>query len=210
MRASILATITGIALAMHESAAGADCVTIGKPRPTVSYTYQHSESTGRRSQYTQRWEELTDTVGRVRIVSPRGTEIQVNSHRIVDDVAVLDRTSKLAVGGSVIESTTFRPGLVTDPAFRACTGSSWPIPAVTVSFQSGQTRASAPNPAGTLKIIAIREPVRVPAGQFDTVHYIRTSQSRDEYWKSIEHGVIVKHVGTLPNFVVTEELLSIK
>jgi hypothetical protein len=39
---------------------------------------------------------------------------------------------------------------------------------------------------------------------------VRTSQSRDEYWKSLEHGVIVRHVATLPNSVVTEELVSIK
>ena len=65
-------------------------------------------------------------------------------------------------------------------------------------------------PAGTLRIVAIREKVTVPAGTFDAVHYIRTSQSTDEYWKSLEHGVIVKHIGTLPTGVVTEVLLSIK
>lgn len=50
----------------------------------------------------------------------------------------------------------------------------------------------------------------MPAGQFDTVHYIRTSQSTDEYGKSIDHGVIVKHIGTLPGAAVTEVLLSVK
>jgi len=42
------------------------------------------------------------------------------------------------------------------------------------------------------------------------VRYVRTSQSTDEYWKSIEHGVIVKHTGTLPVGTVTDVLVSIR
>jgi len=99
---------------------------------------------------------------------------------------------------------------VGDPAFRACAGRSWTIPSVTASYQSGATKASAATPAGTLRIVAIREKVTVPAGTFDAVRYVRTSQSTDEYWKSTEHGVVVKHIGTLPNAVVTEELVAIK
>ncbi len=52
--------------------------------------------------------------------------------------------------------------------------------------------------------------VTVPAGTFDTVHYIRTSQSTDEYWKSLEHGVVVKHVATLPMGTMTEVLSAIR
>jgi hypothetical protein len=81
---------------------------------------------------------------------------------------------------------------------------------VTATYQSTQANASAQTPAGTLRIIAIREKVTVPAGEFDTVHYVRTSQSTDEYWKSIEHGVVVKHVATLPGAVATHVLLSVK
>jgi hypothetical protein len=77
-------------------------------------------------------------------------------------------------------------------------------------LQSGQINASSGTPAGTLTIIAIRERVNVPAGQFDTAHYIRTSQSTDEYWKSIDHGVVVKHIAILTGAVVTEVLLSIR
>jgi len=104
----------------------------------------------------------------------------------------------------------FQPGIIGDTGFRACAGRSWPIPSVTASYQSGQTKASTSTPAGTLRVVAIHEKITVPAGTFDTVHYIRTSQSTDEYWKSIEQGVVVKHVGTLPNAVVTETLISIK
>jgi hypothetical protein len=111
----------------------------------------------------------------------------------------------------VLDATTFTPGLVSDPAFRACAGRSWPIRPVTATFQqSGQTNASAQTPAGTLRIISIHEAISVPAGSFDTVHYVRTSQSTDEYWKSIEHGVVVKHTGTLPVGTVSETLVEIR
>jgi hypothetical protein len=188
----------------------ADCVTIAVPRTSVGYTYEHVESTGNQSRYTQHWESVTATGSRVRVTGPRGTEIQVSEHHIVDDVMVLDRQSKLNPDGSVLDATAFRPGIVGDPAFRACAGRSWPIPSVTATYQSSQHKASARTPAGTLKIIAIREKVTVPAGRFDTVHYFRTSQSTDEYWKSIDHGVVVKHIATVRGAVVTEALLSIK
>jgi hypothetical protein len=197
-------------LAMGQAVAPANCVTIAIPTPSVGYTYDHTEATGNRSQYTQHWESVTTTGSRVRVTGPRGTEIQVSDHHIVDDVMVLDRQGKVHANGGVIDATAFRPGLVGDPAFRACAGRSWPIPSVTATYQSSQNNASAATPAGTLKIIAIREKVTVPAGQFDTVHYVRTSQSTDEYWKAIDHGVVVKHVATLPGAVVTEVLLSIK
>jgi hypothetical protein len=74
----------------------------------------------------------------------------------------------------------------------------------------GSTSARARTPAGTLFIAQIRERVTVPAGTFDTVHYVRTSQSRDDYWKSIQHGVIVKHVATVRGNSVSETLVSIK
>ena len=144
------------------------------------------------------------------MIGPRGIKIQVTEHRIDDDVSILDRQSKLNANGGVIDATTFRPGMVGDPAFRACAGRSWPIRAVTATYQSTQAKASAQTPAGTLRIIAIREKVTVPAGEFETVHYSRTSQSTDECWKSIEHGVMVKHVATLPGAVVTHLLTSMK
>ena len=50
----------------------------------------------------------------------------------------------------------------------------------------------------------------MPAGTFDTVRYIRTSQSVDEYWKSIEHGVVVKHIATANGVTITETLTAIK
>ena len=205
-----LAAICIACVAVHSAALAADCVTIGKPGPLATFAYRHTESTGRRSQSTHRWEELTDSGSRVRVTGPAGTHVQLNQHHIARHVVVLDKTSKLTASGSVIETTAFSPGIVSDPVLRACAGDSWPIPASVASYQSGQTRATARSPAGTLRIVSLREKVTVPAGQFDTVRYTRTSQSRDEYWKSIEHGVVVKHIGKLPNVTVTEELVSIR
>jgi hypothetical protein len=168
------------AIAHLQTALASDCVTIGKPGPSVGYTYEHTESTGGKSQYTSRWEEVTAAGSRVRTTRAGGTVVQVNEHHIVDDVMVLDRSTQLNGNGGVDGATAFRPGLVGDPAFRACAGRSWPIPPVTATYQSSQTTASSPTPPGTLRIIAINEKMTVPAGTFNTVHYVRTSQSTDE------------------------------
>ena len=157
------------------------------------------------------WESVTDTGSRVRVVGPLGTEVQVNVHKIVDDVAMLSQMKKLNVRGDVIDSTSFSPGLVSDPAFRVCEGKSWRIPTVQATYQSAKQNASTGTPAGTLRIVAIRESLTVPAGKFDTVHYIRTSQSIDEYWKALDQGVIVKHIATIPRVgSVTDTLVSTK
>jgi hypothetical protein len=191
-------------------AAAGDCVTIGTPKPTVTYVYQHSESRGKVTEMTTTWESVTATGSRSRTTGPQGVVVQVNEHHIADDVAILDKSTKLDARGTAIDTTAFRPGIVSDPAFRACAGRSWPIPSVTASYQSAQANASSPTPAGTLRIVAVRERVTVPAGTFDTVRYVRTSQSTDEYWKSIEHGVVVKHVATLPAGTMTEVLSAIR
>ena len=206
----LTAPVASSPTAWQSKAGAGDCVTIGKPKPGAVYVYEHAESTGRKVQNTQQWESLTDKGFRMKAVGSKGPELVVNEHRIVDDVAVIDKSSKLGPGGAVLESTTFRPGLVADPAFRACAGRSWNIDSVSASYQSRAASHSAPTPAGTLRIVSIRERITVPAGTFETVRYIRTSQSTDEYWKSIEHGVIVKHIGRLPMGTVTETLVAIK
>jgi hypothetical protein len=186
------------------------CVDIGTPRPALVFTYRLTVSTGTTSQFTHQWESVTPTESRVRVHGTRGIEIVANRHRIVNDASVIERTTKANANGAVTETTTFQPGIVGDPAFRACVGRSWQIPSVTASFRSGTQNHSSPTPAGLLSISAIREKVTVPAGTFDTVRYTRTSQSRDEYWKSIEHGVVVRHIGVLPTGRTIEELIAIK
>jgi hypothetical protein len=206
--ASGAAVVTGTAA--QQARGAADCVAIGTPKPTATYVYQHTDTRGTVTEVATIWESVTTTGSRARTSGPQGVTVQVNEHQIVDDVAILAKTTKLDAKGTVIDTTTFRPGLVSDPAVRGCAGRSWPIPTVTASYQSTRTNASAPTPAGTLEIVAIRERVTVPAGTFDTVRYIRTSQSTDEYWKSLEHGVVVKHTATLPMGTVTEVLSAIR
>ncbi len=188
----------------------ADCVTIARPRPSATYVYQHTEPDGRATRVTNTWESVNETGSRLRAEGPNGIFVQVNEHHIEDDVAVLDRSSKLGPGGAPLDATKFRPGLISDPAFRACAGQSWPIRSVTATYESGQANASMQTPAGTLRIVSIHERITVPAGSFDTVHYVRTSQSNDEYWKSVEHGVVVKHVANVPVGTVTEVLVEIR
>jgi hypothetical protein len=194
----------------QERAGESNCVAIGTPKPTAVYTYRLTQSTGIVSRYTQQWETVTTTGSKVRVSGPKRIEIQTNQHRIVNDAMVLDRSTKTNANGVIIDATTFTPGIVGDPAFRACAGRSWQIHSVTASYQSGATKASSATPAGTLRIVAIREKVTVPAGTFDAVHYVRTSQSTDEYWKSIDHGVVVKHIAVLPMGRVIDELIAIK
>jgi hypothetical protein len=130
-------------------ATGGDCVTIGTPKPSVTYVYLHSEPRGKVTEVTTTWESVTSVGSRSRTTGSQGVIVQVNEHHIADDVAVLDKSAKFDAKGSAIDTTTFRPGIVSDPAFRACTGRSWPIPSVTASYQSAQVNASSPTPAGT-------------------------------------------------------------
>jgi len=207
--AALVVASCGVLLAAAGQRAGEpNCVTIAKPSPSTVYTYQHSESSGKVTQTTQQWERVDATGFRERVTTPAGVQVKVNEHHIVDDVAVIDKSTTLSATGAVIDATTFVPGIAGDPAFKACVGKSWPIVQSTATYNPGQHKAM--TPAGTLTIVAIHEKITVPAGTFDTVHYTRTSQSADEYWKSIDEGVIVKHIGTLPSVRVTEVLQSIR
>jgi hypothetical protein len=208
---ALAAPISLVSAPLQRGRASSDvCVTIGTPEPTASYVIQHSESNGKTTTITQVWESVTETGSRMKWTGPAGNWIQVTDHHIQDDVSVLDRTSKLDMNGAVTEVTSFRPGIVGDPAFRACAGRTWQIPAVTALFQSGTLKVTQQTPAGSLRIVNIRERVTVPAGTFETVHYVRTSQSADEYWKSIDRGVIVKHIGKVNSVTITETLTAIK
>ena len=155
---------------------------------------------------------MTATGSTLTTTGPAGTIVQVNTHQILGDVAILKLSLKTNAKGGLISSTEFSPGLVSDPAFRACANKSWSIGSVAVSYRSSSGQAgSAMAPSGMLSILGIREKVSVPAGTFDTVHYLRaTSDSRDEYWKSTQHGVIVKHLATSRGGNVSEQLTSIR
>jgi len=203
-----------------EPQAHTDCVDIGKPQPTMGYTYRYRDSRGGAAEYTSRWDEVSATGSRVR-TARRGAggssaSVQVNRHRIVDNIVMIEQSTQSGTdtNGPLRNATTFRPAIFGDPAFRACAGRSWRIASVTATHVSLRGSHSAKSDVGELRIVALRVPVTVPAGRFDTVHYTRTMTSpvgrvTDEYWKSIEHGVIVKHRSTLPGATVSEELVSI-
>jgi hypothetical protein len=197
-------------------AAAPDCVTIGKPQPSKVYVYSRRDFNDALNEFTNQWQEVSETGLRLRV--KRGTEVIIytNRHRIVDDVSVIDSSSQALANGSLIEKTTFRPGVIGDPAFKACAGRSWTIIAGTASHESTKTGTiSVPTDRGSLRIMALRESVTVPAGRFDAVRYIRTmatpsGQTIDEYWKSIEHGVVVKQISTAPGGRSTMVLVRIQ
>ena len=218
MRFSVsVAVLIAAALCIHGRAAvlppaQGDCVSIGTPKPSLTYTYRHTDANGAVTQVATQWDSVTPTGSRHRAVGPTGLTIQENEHHVVDDVAYLDRQSVVNERGVRQSSTVFKPAIVSDPAFRACAGKAWTGEASAVTFQSaGRGPASAKMGPVSLRIIAIREAVTVGAGRFDTVHYIRESSSVDEYWKSMEHGVVVRHTAKIGGRIVaTEELVSIK
>lgn len=197
----------------------ADCVVIGTPKPALTYTYSRTER-GATVEYSTQWEEVTATGSRQRTTRAGrggGTSNNVSRHRVENDVSIIQETvqSGAGEGGAFTSTTTFEPGVVGDPFGRACAGRSWPIASITAINRSGRGTFSAKSDAGELKILGIRERVIVPAGTFDTIHYTRTTTSArgtvvDEYWKSTEHGVTVKHQSTLLGTFTTEVLQSIQ
>jgi hypothetical protein len=142
-----------------------------------------------------------------------GVSTYVSQHRVVDDVFVLDAStaSGTDASGPFKNSMAYKPGAIGDPAFRACMGKTWTIPSVNATSTSMQGSFSTKTGPGTMAIAAIHESVTVPAGTFDTVRYVKTmGPVRDEFWKSIEHGVTVKRTSAQPGAVGTEQLIAIK
>jgi hypothetical protein len=197
----------------------ADCVALGTPNPSLTYTYVRTER-GTTVEYSTQWEEVTDTGSRQRTTRAGrggGTSNNVSRHRVENDVSIIQETVQSGTGGTgpFTSTTVFEPGVVGDPFGRACTGRSWPIASVTAINRSARGTFSARSDAGELKMLGIHERVTVAAGMFDTVHYTRTTSGArgtivDEYWKSIEHGVVVKHIATVNGVTITETLTAIK
>lgn len=193
----------------------AGCVTIAMPKSGRGFTYRQIQSSGGASEFTEWWESFTNTGSRLLTTSGRskGTGIlTVNKHRIVNDVLVLDSSGQTGPGAG--GSSWFKPGVVSAP-MRACEGRSWPVPGVTVTNQSSRGTFSAGSDAGTLTIVATHESITVPAGKFDTVHWVRNLRTQaglqmNEYWTSIDQGVVVKRMHTTRGIVITATLQAIK
>ena len=192
---------------------------LGTPNPSLTYTYIRTER-GATVEYSTQWEEVTDTGSRQRTTRAGrggGTSNNVSRHRVENDVSIILETVQSGTDGSgpFTSTTVFEPGVVGDPFGRACAGRSWPIASVTAINRSARGTFSAKSDAGELKMLGIHERVTVAAGTFDTIHYTRTTAGArgtivDEYWKSIEHGVTVKHQSTLIGMFTTEVLQSIR
>ncbi|HEX7140619.1 MAG TPA: hypothetical protein VF219_22395, partial [Vicinamibacterales bacterium] len=88
----------------EQRGASPDCVAIGRPKPSATYVYQHTEPAGRATRVTNTWESVTETGSRLRADGPAGVFVQVNEHHIDDDVTVLDKSSKLGSNGSPIDT----------------------------------------------------------------------------------------------------------
>ena len=224
IRGSIAATIAAFALALplKIAAAGdakilpvAGCVDIAMPKPGRGYSYRQTQSNGPATEFTDWWESFTKTGSRL-LTTPgrsKGSGIlTVNKHRIVNDVLILDSSSQTGPGAG--GSSWYKPGVVSAP-MRACQGRSWPVSGVTVTNRSSQGTFSARSDEGTLKIVAFRESITVPAGKFDTAHYVRNMRTAaglqlNEYWTSIDHGIVVKRMHTVRGIVITATLQAIK
>lgn len=195
------------------AAATANCVVFGKPKPTTTYVYRRSDSSGPVTQYSHRWTEFTAERASVSVVRGKVNEVVVNQHKIEDDVTMI--AAMVSRSSSGTSRTDFRPAMTGDPMFRACAGRTWNIKAVAATYTAGAQVSTAYTYAGTMRIVSLRETIQVPAGRFECVRYTRTLSTRtgpslDEYWKSVDHGVVVKQVSKVGGWTSTSELAAIK
>ena len=190
-----------------------NCVAIGSPKPTQSFTYRYADKSSA-AEYTNRWVQFTPTGSE--LVTTRvgvGQSTYTSKHKVVDDVFVLEASAASGTdgGGGFTNTATYTLGTIGDPAYRACEGKSWTVPSVNATITSMQGSFSTKTDRGTLVIVKIHESVTVPAGTFDTVHYVKTmGPVVDDFWKSIEHGVTVKRNSRQPLSIATEVLASIR
>ncbi len=211
--AIVLCGLPVAAAAAEPKLAPDSCVEFGKPKPTATFSYRRSQSPGGVTQYTHRWTEFTPERSSVAVVRGKVNEVVTTRHRIEGDVTMIIATATRASDGD--SRTDFRPAAMGDPMFRACAGRGWKIRAVAATYTAGARVTTASTYAGTMRIESLRETIELPAGRFQCVRYTRTlatptGPSHDEYWKSIEHGVVVKQVSRLGGWTSTSELVAIK
>ncbi len=216
---AVLSTATRALPAQAPATVSGNCVTLGSPKPTLNYTYRYSDTSGS-AEYSNRWDQFTPSGSRLvttRTGANAGQSTYVSTHQVVDDVFVLDASTASGTDatGVFTNSMTYTPGAIGDPAYRACEGRTWKIAPVNAAMKSMQGSFSTRTDPGVLTIIKIHESMTVPAGTFDTVHYVKTMNSGrgqvvDEFWKSIEHGVTVKRNSRQPGSVAVEVLTAIK
>lgn len=195
------------------AAATADCVAFGQPRSTTTYVYRRSDPGAPVTEYSHRWTEFTAERASVAVVRGKVNEAVTHKYKVQDDVSMIAATASRTSTGS--SRTDFRPALMGEPMSRACAGRTWKIKAVAATYTAGSQVSTASTFAGTMKIVSLRETIQVPAGRFECVRYTRTlatpaGPSLDEYWKSVEHGVVVKQVSKVGGRASTTELTAIQ
>ena len=90
----------------ERQAAGTNCVTLGTPKPTVSFTYRYSDTTVS-SEYANRWEEMTATGSRMTTTRTGANAGQSTSVTlVVDDVVVLAGSTAAQALMAAARSTT--------------------------------------------------------------------------------------------------------
>ena len=200
------------AMPPQNSAAGANCVALGAPKPALSFTYRYTDTQGS-TEYTNQWKQFSATGSQLVTTRANGRSTYVSKHTVANDLFVLESSvaSGTDPGGAFNNTMTYTPGAIGDPAYKACEGQTWPIPVVKATSSSARGSFSTNTDPGTLTIVKVHESVTVPAGTFDTVRYRKTmGKVIDEFWKSIEHGVTVKRNSAQPGAVATEILIAIK
>ena len=192
--------------------AAANCVTLGAPKPTLSFTYRYSDTQGS-TDYTNQWTQFSATGSQLVTTRANGRSTYISKHSVANDLFVLESSvaSGTDPGGAFNNTMTYTPGAIGDPAYKACEGRTWPIHSVKATSASSRGTFSTNTDPGTLTIVKLHDSVTVPAGTFDTVHYRKTmGKVIDEFWKSIEHGVTVKRNSAQPGAIATEILIAIK
>jgi hypothetical protein len=212
--AALVALFGATVLDGHQTSS--KCVTLGAPKPAVLYSYRYTDTSGA-TDYTNQWKQFSVSGSELVTTRANGMSTYVSVHSVANDVFVLQSSTASGTdpGGPFTNSMSYSPGAIGDPAFKACEGQKWQIPAVNATSKSARGSFSMKTDPGALTIVSINETVTVPAGTFNTVRYTKTMNSgrgqvRDEFWKSIEHGVTVKRTSTQPGSVATEVLVAIK
>ena len=200
---------------------GAKCVAINPPKADVDFVYSYTSSTGEVSESTMRWLQFTPTASRLQTTRTGRTgplvATEETEHSIENDLLVMLRDTLTGTdeAGPFSQSMTYSPGMIVMPAFRACAGLTVTIPSVAQTNKSNASTSTTQSDPGELKIIAVDVPVTVPAGTFNTVHFIRTlNKTRgtdvNEVWRSTLHGVTIKRVHTTPRTTATEVLQAVR
>lgn len=207
---------------------GGDCATFKMPRTGLKITYNVTSPSGG-GETTTTYTSVSETHTEAQSVSP-GPYGPINSTSFLDYELVdspyqgflllkrVEIRTQVPVLGQLSVVVTFSPNLLFGPGRQWCTGMKWDTPSVTetvVTTPPGTT-TTFQSPAFTGEVIAANTQITVAAGTFAVGHsripvWTADGIAVSEVWTSIEHGVAVKQVTTLPKGgIETVELVKIE